>query len=54
MSDLNVTAPDLESEGNGVDATEVCLQLVSSANSLVTALQLAGHAQLAFQVLITD
>ena len=51
VSDLDVTCPDLESEGNGMDAQEVCLHLVNEANSLVSGLQTAGHAQLAFQAL---
>jgi len=51
VTDLDVTCPDLESEGNGVDAQEVCLDLVTQANSLVTGLQAAGHAQLALQAL---
>ena len=32
MTDLDVTCPDLESEGNGVDAQEVCLDLVTQVH----------------------
>jgi len=46
-----VTAPDLETVGNGVDARATCNTLASSGQQLVSQLQLAGHVLLGFSAL---
>eukprot|EP00090_Calanus_glacialis_P046972 TRINITY_DN9495_c0_g1_i1.p1 TRINITY_DN9495_c0_g1~~TRINITY_DN9495_c0_g1_i1.p1 ORF type:complete len:2089 (+),score=822.89 TRINITY_DN9495_c0_g1_i1:455-6268(+) len=51
IQDLNVTAPDLETIGNGVDALATCNTLASSGQQLVSQLQLAGHVMLGFSAL---
>ena len=51
IQDLNVTAPDLESVGNGVNARAICATLASSGQGLVSELQQAGHVMLGFSAL---
>ena len=43
---LDVTAPDLDSLGNGVDAVESCNKLARQGHSLVGQLQMAGHVMM--------
>ena len=51
IQDMDVTAPDLESLGNGVDAVESCNVLATNGNSLVTQLQTSGHVMLGLRAL---
>ena len=51
IQDMDVTAPDLESLGNGVDAAESCNLLASAGNSLVSSLQASGHVLLGLRAL---
>ena len=51
IQDLDVTAPDLENLGNGVDALESCNLLASQGNSLVNSLQMAGHVMMGLTAL---
>jgi len=51
IQDLNVTAPDLESVGNGVNARETCTILARSGQELVSQLKTAGHVMLGFSAL---
>ena len=56
IQDMDVTAPDLESLGNGVDAVESCNLLAENGQSLISELQTSGHVMLglnALQVRIT-
>ena len=56
IQDMDVTAPDLESLGNGVDAVESCNLLAENGQSLISELQTSGHVLLglnALQVRIT-
>ena len=52
MTDLDVTAPDLENMGNGVDAVECCNTLSSNGNTLVAQLQVSGHMLLGLNTLL--
>ena len=55
VQDLDVTAPDLESLGNGVDAVESCNKLASQGHDLVGQLQMAGHVMMGLSALqVTD
>jgi hypothetical protein len=49
--DLTMTAPDLETKGNGVVAQATSKTLESSGQQLVSQLQLAGHVMLGFSAL---
>ena len=51
VQDLDVTAPDLESLGNGVDAVESCNKLASQGHDLVGQLQMAGHVMMGLSAL---
>ena len=51
IQDLDVTAPDLEAAGNGVDVVDSCNALASAGHSLVGAMQMAGHCMLGLQCL---
>ena len=51
VQDLDVTAPDLESLGNGVDAVESCNKLASQGHGLVGQLQMAGHVMMGLSTL---
>ena len=51
VQDLDVTAPDLESLGNGVDAVESCNKLASQGHGLVGQLQMAGHVMMGLSAL---
>lgn len=46
-----MTAPDLETKGNGVVAQATSKTLESSGQQLVSQLQLAGHVMLGFSAL---
>ena len=46
-----MTAPDLETKGNGVVAQATSKILESSGQQLVSQLQLAGHVMLGFSAL---
>ena len=50
IQDLDVTSPDLEAEGNGVDAAESCNLLASRGTELVSSLQMAGNEQMNFMI----
>ena len=47
VTDLDVTCPDLESEGNGVDAQEVCLDLVTQVHKLPVCPRILVHCYMA-------
>ena len=52
IQDMDVTSPDLESLGNGVDAAESCNLLANAGNSLVSSLQTSGHVLLGLNALM--
>ena len=51
IQDLDVTAPDLEALGNGLDARTTCTGVTAAGQGLVQGLQQAGHCMLGFEVL---
>ena len=51
IQDMDVTAPDLESLGNGVDAVASCNLLAENGQSLITQLQTSGHVLLGLTAL---